>query len=161
MKREQAMNLVLEWIELRGRARPRVLRRLGTSERPAHGLAMQAEAPGELADPDVLAEVQTPQLGPLLHDQHVLPPDPIWTSPGQGGSGGRSGDVAGVGHLSTAVRGAVLERRRHTRGTQAAGAAVSWISAGRNRRSRPPRGLIPSADRGVNCSESLRWGVGK
>src|SRR5207245_283014 len=35
---------------------------------------------------DALHGVQPAQLGPLLHDQHALPPDPISSSPSQGAS---------------------------------------------------------------------------
>lgn len=109
---EQPMDLGFEEVELRGRRRPRVLRRLSARDRAADGLAMQPGAPGELANRDPLDEVQTPQLCPLLHDQHVLPPDPIWTSPGQGASGRRGQGPRGGSPFNRRQRRAVFRRRR-------------------------------------------------
>ncbi len=68
-----AVDLVPERIELRGPPGSRVLGRVSAPDRAADGLAMHIEAPRELADLDLLDEVQPPDLCPLLHVQHTLP----------------------------------------------------------------------------------------
>jgi hypothetical protein len=104
---QEAVDLRLERIELRGGRRPRVLRRISARECATDRLAMQAGAPRELADRDPVDEVQTPQLCPLLHDQHDLPPDPIWTAPGQGASGRKDEEPRGGSPFNRRQRGSI------------------------------------------------------
>src|SRR6266568_7843551 len=70
---ELTVDLIRERIELRRSPRPRVLRRVSALDRAADGLALDAEASRELADRDLVDEVQPPDLCPLLHVQHTLP----------------------------------------------------------------------------------------
>src|SRR4051794_39930985 len=69
------MDLVLERIELRARPGPLIDRWTVTGDRPTDRLSMQPRPPVDLADPQALDEVQPTDLGPLLHPDHLGPPE--------------------------------------------------------------------------------------
>jgi hypothetical protein len=69
---EQAVDLLLERVELGGAGWARVPRRPLGAERPADRVAIAPRAAGDLLDWQPLDEVQAADLGPLLHPDHDL-----------------------------------------------------------------------------------------
>jgi hypothetical protein len=51
-----------------------VVRRRVRTDGGSHGVAGHAKLPGDGLDPQMLGEVQPPDLGPVVHVDHVLPP---------------------------------------------------------------------------------------
>ena len=72
---EQPMDLVLEGIELGPRRRAAIDRRLVAVDRLADRVAMQPRPPTNLALRQALDEVQPTDLCPLLHPDHLGPPE--------------------------------------------------------------------------------------
>src|SRR5215207_5456390 len=72
---EQPMDLVLKRIKLRTRRRPRIARRLIAPKRAADRLPVQPGPAMNLADRQAAHEVQPPHLRPLLHSDHLGPPE--------------------------------------------------------------------------------------
>ena len=72
---QQPVDLVLERIELRPRRRPRIARRAVTPEGVADRFPVQAGASMDLPDRQAAHEMQPPHLRPLLHSDHLRPPE--------------------------------------------------------------------------------------
>jgi hypothetical protein len=106
---QQPMDLVLERVQLRARPRALVLRRLVALDRVADRVAMQPGAPVDLPLRQAAHEVQPPDLRPLLHSDHLGPPDLALRKRTQASEDHRTLQVA---HISTGAGGPVFTRRR-------------------------------------------------
>ena len=95
------MDLVLERIELRARRRAPIDRRLIAVDRPADRVAMQPGPPMDLPHRQAAHEVQPPDLRPLLHPDHLGPPELALRK--------RAQDPQATGHRSG---GPLFNRRR-------------------------------------------------
>jgi hypothetical protein len=71
---QQAMDLVLERVELRRSRRALIARRALPSQRATHGVAIVAGAPGDLVDREPFDLLHPPDLRPAPHVEHDLPP---------------------------------------------------------------------------------------
>jgi hypothetical protein len=71
---QEALDLLLEGIELGGPRPSLIARRLLGAQRRSHRVASQARPSRDLLDRDPVDHVHPPDLRPLLHVQHTLPP---------------------------------------------------------------------------------------
>ena len=139
---------VLERVELRRRPCPRIPGRRPRRQRPPDCLAMQARASADLADREPLDAMHPPDLRPLLHADHTLPPRPT-TRSGEGPNpAGRHRPRAGGSLFDRRSRVSIqaaptLHRRHHEiMGSQR---RTSGITIRRARATRGPR-AAPSRD---------------
>jgi len=110
---QEALDLLLEGIELGGPRPSLIARRLLGAQRRSHRVASQARPSRDLLDRDPVDHVHPPDLRPLLHVQHTLPPGSAsLVKSGSGSPRTLSPPLAG-GQYSTGERGSVFRRRLH------------------------------------------------
>src|SRR5205085_10096509 len=108
---QQPVDLGLKRIERRPHRPASIDRWLAAADRPADRVAMQPRPATDLALRQTLDEVQPTDLGPLLHPDHLGPPELALRRRAQAPKA--TGQHAQVAHFSTGAGGPVFTRRRH------------------------------------------------